>query len=96
MDAAQKPCYFAIKYSHLSAVLPRRPCVALHRLALPVHPPPTNGKIISACRRDDLGVANDNVTVTDQACPQHFRLSRLAVERPAGACGEQGALSAYS
>src|ERR1700721_1500071 len=32
-------------------------------------------KSISACRRDDLGVANGNVTskVTDHACPQHSR-----------------------
>ncbi len=28
-------------------------------------------EIITACRRDDLGVANANVTVTDYAFPQH-------------------------
>jgi hypothetical protein len=36
-DAAQKPCYFASKYSQVRAVLLRRPCLALHRRALPVH-----------------------------------------------------------
>ena len=42
---------------HVSAVLPRRPCMALHRRALPVHLPPTT-RIASSPRRDDLGVAN--------------------------------------
>ncbi len=28
-------------------------------------------EIISACRHDDSVIANDNVTVTDHACPQH-------------------------
>jgi hypothetical protein len=37
LAAAQKPCYFASKYSHVRAVLLRRPCLALHRRALPVH-----------------------------------------------------------
>ena len=43
-DTAQKPYYCGSKYSHVSAVLPRRPCLALHRRALPVHLPPTTGK----------------------------------------------------
>jgi hypothetical protein len=54
-------------------------------------------QLISACRRDELGVANRNVTseLTGQACPQHSCLSRLprravglAVERPARAPAE--------
>jgi hypothetical protein len=43
-------------------------------------------------RRDELGVANSNVTteVTDQTCPQHSACPAR------GARGEQGALSASS
>jgi hypothetical protein len=65
-----------------SAPSSRLPCLALHRCAPPVHPSSTPG--ISACRRDDLGVANSNVTpeVTNHVCPQHSRT-------PPGACGEQ-------
>jgi hypothetical protein len=59
------------------------PAWRMHRCAPPVHAPSTR-KSISARRRDDLGVANSNVTpeVTDHACPQHSRT-------PPGACGEQ-------
>jgi hypothetical protein len=44
-------------------------------------------QLISACRRDELGVANSNVTseVTGQACPRHSACPRLAVVRPARA-----------
>jgi hypothetical protein len=31
LDAARKPYYCGSRYSHISAVLPRRPCLALHR-----------------------------------------------------------------
>jgi hypothetical protein len=44
LDASQKPYYCVSKYPHISVVLPRRPCLALHRRALPVHLPPTIGK----------------------------------------------------
>jgi hypothetical protein len=44
LDTAQKPYYCVSKYPYVSAVLPRRPCLALHRRALPVHLPPTTGK----------------------------------------------------
>jgi hypothetical protein len=44
LGAAQKPYYCGSKYPHFSAVLPRRPCLALHRRALPVHLLPTTGK----------------------------------------------------
>jgi hypothetical protein len=39
-------------------------------------------KSISACRRDDLAVANSNVTpeVTDHACPQYARTRRAPAE----------------
>jgi hypothetical protein len=43
LDAAQEPYYFEGKYSHLRVVLPRWPCLALYRRALPVHMPPTTG-----------------------------------------------------
>ena len=60
-------------------------------------------QLISPCGRDELGVANSNVTseVTDQACPQHSacpaapRLSQ-PWSTPRGARGEQGTLSASS
>src|SRR5580704_18295760 len=40
-------------------------------------------QLISACRRDELGVANSNVTseVTDHTCPQHsWRPARAPAE----------------
>jgi hypothetical protein len=52
-------------------------------------------KSISACKHDDLGVANDNVTVTDHACPQQSsaRSMRLTESKNHRL---QGALSATS
>jgi hypothetical protein len=44
LDAAQKPYYCGSKNPHVSAVLPRRSCLALHRRIPPVHLPPTTGK----------------------------------------------------
>ena len=44
LDTAQIPYYREGKKPHVSAVLLRRPCLALHRTALPVHLPPTTGK----------------------------------------------------
>jgi hypothetical protein len=43
LDTAQKPHYCKSKNPHVSAVLLRRPCLALHRRALPVQLPPTTG-----------------------------------------------------
>jgi hypothetical protein len=40
-------------------------------------------EIISACQRDDLGVANDNVTAADHAFLQH------SCALQGRACGEQ-------
>jgi hypothetical protein len=73
LDKAQKPYYCVSKNPHVSAVFTTallgsaparstRASAANHR------------ESISACRRDDLGVANVNVTsqATDHACPQHF------------------------
>jgi hypothetical protein len=56
-----KPCYCATK-NRYPAPSSRRPCLALHRRALPVQLPPTTG-IVSDCLRDDLGVAKAYVTV---------------------------------
>jgi hypothetical protein len=39
----------------------------MHWPTLPVHSPPTTLESITACRRDDLGVANGYVKVTDYA-----------------------------
>jgi hypothetical protein len=66
---------FATALLGLASVRSTRATAANHR------------QLISACRRDELGVANSNVTseVTDQACPQHSgcpaapRLPRRAV-----------------
>jgi hypothetical protein len=44
LDAAEKPYYCGSKYPDVSAVLPRRPCLALHRRPLPVHLPLTTEK----------------------------------------------------
>jgi hypothetical protein len=49
-----------LRFRRFSVVLLRRPCLALHRCALPVHLPPPPGNI-SACQLDDLGVANHKV-----------------------------------
>ena len=43
LDEVQKPYYCESNYN-VRAVLPRRPCLALHRCALPVHLPPTTWK----------------------------------------------------
>jgi hypothetical protein len=69
LDTAQKPYYSGSKYPHVSTVLPRRPCLALHRRALPVQTAANHRESISACRRDDLGVANDHVTPSSNNKP---------------------------
>ena len=93
LDTAPKPYYFGSKNPHVSAVF----TTALLDLASVRSTRATaanHRQLISACRRDELGVANSNVTseVTGQACPRHSacpaapRLAvGLAVERPARA-----------
>ena len=68
IDAARKPYYCGIKYPLVSVVIPRRPCLALHRRVLSVHLPPAPGSI-SACQHDDLGVAHSNVTSNRRITP---------------------------
>jgi hypothetical protein len=58
LDAAPKPYYCGSKNPHVSAVLSRRPCLALHRRAPLVHLPPTTGKA-SALVRMMTWVANE-------------------------------------
>ena len=97
-----KPYYFGSKNPYVSAVF----TTALLDLASVRSTRATaanHRQLISACRRDELGVANSNVTseVTDHACPQHSacpaapRLSQ-PWSAPRGARGEQGTLSASS
>jgi hypothetical protein len=50
LDTVYKPYYCVSKYPHVGAVLPRRLCLALHRRALPVHLPPTTGKVSAIVR----------------------------------------------
>jgi hypothetical protein len=77
LDKVQKPYYCGTKNSHqrcltttallgLAPARSTRAYVANHR------------ESISACRRDDLGVANSNVTTkaTNHVCPQHSRDTR--------------------
>ena len=92
LDTAPKPYYFRSKNPHVSAVF----TTALLDLASVRSTRATaanHRQLISACRRDELDVANSNVTseVTGQACPRHSacpaapRLAvGLAVERPRG------------
>src|ERR1700722_20122837 len=89
MDTAPKPYYFGGRNPHVSAVFTTAllglASVRPTRATAANHP-----QLISACRRDELGVANSNVTpeVTDHVCPQHCCLSRCAPPVPAsrGAC----------
>ena len=72
LDTAPKPYYFGNKNPHVSAVF----TTALLDLASVRSTRATaanHRQLISACRRDELGVANSNVTseVTGQACPRH-------------------------
>jgi hypothetical protein len=72
MDTAPKPYYFGSRNPHVSAVF----TTALLGLASVRSTRATaanHRQLISPCGRDELGVANSNVTseVTDQACPQH-------------------------
>ena len=82
MDTAPKPYYFGSKHPHVSAVF----TTALLGLASVRSTRATaanHRQLISACRRDELGVANSNVTseVTDHACPQHsWRPARAPAE----------------
>src|ERR1700739_4422900 len=72
LDTAPKPYYFGSKNPHVSAVfttaLLDRASVRSPRATAANH-----RQLISACRRDELGVANSSVRseVTDQACPRH-------------------------
>jgi hypothetical protein len=60
LDDIPKP-YYSVSKIHTSAPsLPRRPCLALHPCALPVHPPPTTAKA-SALASLMSGVASRNV-----------------------------------
>jgi hypothetical protein len=89
LDTAPKPYYLGSKNQHVSAVF----TTALLDLASVRSIRATSAnhrQLISACRIDELGVANSNVTseVTGQACPRHSACPaapRLAVERPARA-----------
>ena len=72
LDTAPKPYYFGSRNPHVSAVF----TTALLDLASVRSTRATaanHRQLISACRRDELGVANSNVTseVTGQACPRH-------------------------
>jgi hypothetical protein len=99
LDTAPKPYYFGGRNPHVSAVF----TTALLDLASVRSTRATavnHRQLISACRRDELGVANSNVTseVTGQACPRH---SACPACRGAGRGApregdreEQGALSA--
>jgi hypothetical protein len=82
LDTAAKPYYFGSKNPNVSAVFTTalldlasvrstRATVANHR------------QLISACRRDELGVANSNVNIRGDGASQPRRAVRLAVERPA-------------
>jgi hypothetical protein len=93
LDTAPKPYYFGSKNTNVSAVF----TTALLDLASVRSTRATaanHRQLISACRRDELAVANTNVTsvVTGQACPRHFACPGvpwgLALERPARAPGK--------
>src|SRR5580693_8762248 len=82
LDTAPKPYYFESRNPHVSAVF----TTALLGLASVRSTRATaanHRQLISACRRDELGVANSNVTseVTDHVCPQHsWRPARAPAE----------------
>ena len=71
LDTAPKPYYFGSKNPHVSAVF----TTALLDLASvrSTRATAANHRQSSALSRDELGVANSNVTseVTGQACPRH-------------------------
>src|SRR6202041_2784684 len=68
LDEIPKP-YYCGTSNHTSAPsLLRRPCLALHPCALPVHPPPTTAKA-SALASLMSGVASRNVTPKRQITP---------------------------
>ena len=60
LDVIPKPYYCGSKKHTSAPFLPRRPCLALHPCALPVHPPPTTAKA-SALASLMSGVASRNV-----------------------------------
>jgi hypothetical protein len=61
LDEVPKPYYCGSKNHTSAPSLPRRPCLALHPCALPVHPPPTTAKA-SALASLMSGVANRSAT----------------------------------
>jgi hypothetical protein len=76
---------------HTSGPSSRPPCLALHRSTPPVQLPRNHRKSISAYRCDELVIADSNVTSKRWITPvRSFPAPRE------GACGEQGALSAFS
>jgi hypothetical protein len=77
----QNPYYCRGKYPDVSAVLPGRPCLALHRRSLPVHAPLTAGKASASVGMMTPVISNENVTVTDHACPQHPLAPRGCLRR---------------
>jgi hypothetical protein len=81
LDETQNPYYCRGKYPDVSAVLPGRPCLALHRRSLPVHAPLTAGKASAPVGMMTPVISNENVTVTDHACPQHPLAPRGCLRR---------------
>ena len=95
MDTAPKPYYFGSKNPNVSAVF----TTALLDLASVRSTRATaanHRQLISAFRRDELGVANSNATseVTGQACPRHSACPGWPWSAREGDREEQGALSA--
>jgi hypothetical protein len=101
LDTAPKPYYFGSKNPHVSAVF----TTALLDLASVRSTRATaanHRQLISACRRDELGVANSDIGSDGSSLSAAFRLSRCApacrgAGRGApreGAREKQGALSA--
>src|SRR5882757_10487393 len=52
LDVVPKPCHCETSNHTSAPSLPRRPCLALHPCALPVHQPSTTAKAINACQPD--------------------------------------------
>jgi hypothetical protein len=75
LDTAKKPYYCVSKHPHISAGLATTALLGLAPARSTRASAANHRESISACWRDDLGVANENVTskVTDHACPQHSR-----------------------
>jgi len=73
LDTAPKPYYFGSKNPHVSAVFTTA-LLDLTSVRSTCATAANHRQLMSACRHDELGVANSNVTseVTGQACPRHF------------------------